>query len=52
MNEKETKEKKKVVIQLLATNAHVIFWNNIFCNTISTPFVTLLQHRFCASILQ
>jgi hypothetical protein len=50
-SEKEAK-KRKVGVHLLATNALVIFWRSVFCNTTSTtsfwntastPF---LQHCF------
>jgi hypothetical protein len=45
--EKEAKKKKKVDVHLLATNALVIFWMSIFCNTTSTKSsVAPLQHRF------
>jgi len=40
--------KKKVDVHLLATNALVSFWRNIFCNTILATFYAtpLLQHYF------
>jgi hypothetical protein len=45
-SEKEAK-KKKVDVHLLATNALIIFWMNIFCNTTSVTFsIPSLQHRF------
>jgi hypothetical protein len=46
-NEKEANQ-KKVVVHLLATNALVIFWRNVFCNTtLATSSATpLLQHCF------
>jgi hypothetical protein len=38
---KKKKKKKKVDVHLLAIDAHVIFWNNIFCNNVLTmSFVT------------
>jgi len=38
---KKTKKKKKVDVHLLDIDAHVIFWNNIFCNNVLTmSFVT------------
>jgi hypothetical protein len=45
------KQKKKVDVHLLATNALVIFWRSIFCNTtLAMSFVTLLQHCFCTIV--
>jgi hypothetical protein len=38
---KKKKRKKKVDVHLLAIDAHVIFWNNSFCNNVLTmSFVT------------
>jgi uncharacterized protein YegP (UPF0339 family) len=43
--------KKRVNVHLLATNAHVIFWSNVFCNTTSaTSSIAPLQHRFYSII--
>jgi len=40
--------KKKVDVHSLATDALVIFWRSVFCNTTSTmSSVALLQHRLC-----
>jgi predicted NAD/FAD-binding protein len=52
-NKSEKEEnKKKVDVHLLATNALVIFWRSVFCNTTSAMSSTtplqqcLLQHHF------
>jgi hypothetical protein len=46
---KNKQRKKKFDVHLLATDALVIFWRNVFCNTIlATSFATSLQHRFCS----
>ncbi len=43
--------KKKVDVHFLATNAHVIFQSNIFCNTtVVTSFAATLQHCFCSNV--
>jgi hypothetical protein len=48
---KKKQRKKKVDVYLLATDALVIFWKNIFYNTTSATFsTTLLQHRFCSIV--
>ncbi len=42
------KRKKMVDVHLFDTDAPVIFWRSVFCNTISTTsFATPLQHHFC-----
>jgi hypothetical protein len=42
------KRKKMVDVHLFDTDAPVIFWRIVFCNTISTTsFATPLQHHFC-----
>jgi hypothetical protein len=48
-NKSEKEEnKKKVDVHLLATNALVIFWRSIFCNTtLATSSATPLQHHSC-----
>jgi hypothetical protein len=48
---KKRQRKKKVDVYLFATDAQVIFWNNIFCNTtLATSFAAPLQYRFCSIV--
>jgi hypothetical protein len=43
--------KKRVDVHLLAIDAHVIFWSNVFCNTtLATSSVAPLQHCFYNTI--
>jgi hypothetical protein len=48
---KKRQRKKKVDVQLLAIDAHVIFLRSVFYNTtLATSATTLFQHRFYNTI--